>query len=30
MVNHRADAIREWLVGVDLPISVRLIDDGEP
>ncbi len=30
MVNHRADAILEWLVGVDLPISVRLIDDGEP
>ena len=30
MVNHRADAIQEWLVGVDLPISVRLIDDGEP
>jgi D,D-heptose 1,7-bisphosphate phosphatase len=30
MVNHRADAIHEWLVGVDLPISVRLIDDGEP
>ena len=30
MVNHRADAISEWLVGVDLPISVRLIDDGEP
>jgi D,D-heptose 1,7-bisphosphate phosphatase len=30
MVNHRADAIREWLAGVDLPISVRLIDDGEP
>ena len=30
MVNHRADAIREWLVGLDLPISVRLIDDGEP
>ena len=30
MVNHRAEAIREWLVGVDLPISVRLIDDGEP
>jgi D,D-heptose 1,7-bisphosphate phosphatase len=30
MVNHRADAIREWLVSVDLPISVRLIDDGEP
>ena len=30
MVNHRADAIREWLDGVDLPISVRLIDDGEP
>jgi D,D-heptose 1,7-bisphosphate phosphatase len=30
MVNHRADAIREWLLGVDLPISVRLIDDGEP
>ena len=30
MVNHRADAIREWLVTVDLPIAVRLIDDGEP
>src|ERR1700722_14797881 len=30
MVNHRADAIQEWLVGVHLPISVRLIDDGEP
>ena len=30
MVNYRADAIREWLAGVDLPISVRLIDDGEP
>ena len=30
MVNHRAEAIREWLNGVDLPISVRLIDDGEP
>jgi D,D-heptose 1,7-bisphosphate phosphatase len=30
MVNHRADAIQEWLVGVDLSISVRLIDDGEP
>ncbi len=30
MVNHRADAIQEWLIGVDLPISVRLIDDGEP
>ncbi|MBV8798156.1 MAG: HAD-IIIA family hydrolase, partial [Hyphomicrobiales bacterium] len=30
MVNHRAEAIREWLIGVDLPISVRLIDDGEP
>ena len=30
MVNHRADAIQEWLVCVDLPISVRLIDDGEP
>jgi D,D-heptose 1,7-bisphosphate phosphatase len=30
MVNHRAEAIREWLAGVDLPISVRLIDDGEP
>jgi D,D-heptose 1,7-bisphosphate phosphatase len=30
MVNHRADAICEWLVGVDLPISVHLIDDGEP
>jgi D,D-heptose 1,7-bisphosphate phosphatase len=30
MVNHKADAIQEWLVGVDLPISVRLIDDGEP
>ena len=30
MVNHRADAIQEWLMGVDLPISVRLIDDGEP
>ena len=30
MINHRAEAIREWLVGVDLPISVRLIDDGEP
>jgi D,D-heptose 1,7-bisphosphate phosphatase len=30
MVNHRADAIQEWLASVDLPISVRLIDDGEP
>jgi D,D-heptose 1,7-bisphosphate phosphatase len=30
MVNHRAYAIQEWLTGVDLPISVRLIDDGEP
>jgi D,D-heptose 1,7-bisphosphate phosphatase len=30
MVNHRAEAIRKWLVDVDLPISVRLIDDGEP
>jgi D,D-heptose 1,7-bisphosphate phosphatase len=30
MVSHRAEAIRQWQVGVDLPISVRLIDDGEP
>jgi D,D-heptose 1,7-bisphosphate phosphatase len=30
MVNHRAEAIRKWLVDVDPPISVRLIDDGEP
>ena len=28
MVNHRAEAIRQWLDDVDLPISVRLIDDG--
>src|SRR3984957_18674368 len=30
MVNHRADAVREGGGAPPLPISVRLIDDGEP